>query len=42
MLWLLGKNENEVNLVEENNNLRKKNLQLENVQYHSLIVYKII
>jgi hypothetical protein len=42
MLWFLGKNENEVNLVEENNNLRKKNLQLENVQYHSLIVYKII
>lgn len=40
MLWFLGKNENEVNLVEENNNLRKKNLQLENVQYHSFIVYK--
>ena len=42
MLWFLGKNENEVNLVEENNNLRKKNLQFENVKYHSLIVYKII
>ena len=30
MLWFLGKNENEVKLIEENNNLRKKNLELEN------------